>query len=153
MILSLDTAVMIDIMRRRSSLTRNSLHQAVSLGAKPVVSAAVMHELIVGSWMNPNPVIERARIEEALLGIDVVELTADDAEVTGRVGGLLRRSGRPIGDLDTLIAGQALARQWTVVTGNIRHFGRVEGLALIDWSIRPEPLSPAEIAERVAISI
>jgi tRNA(fMet)-specific endonuclease VapC len=150
-ILSLDTALMIDIIRRRSSSsTRNSLHQAVRFGAKPVVSAVVLHELVVGSWLNPNPVIERARIDEALLGIDVIELTGDDAEVTGRIGGLLRRNGRPIGDIDTLIAGQALARGWTVVTGNVRHFGRIEGLVLIDWSVGPDPLSSDEIAERVA---
>ncbi len=115
-----------------------------------MVSAVVLHELVVGSWLNPNPVIERARIDEALLGIDVIELTGDDAEVTGRIGGLLRRNGRPIGDIDTLIAGQALARGWTVVTGNVRHFGRIEGLVLIDWSVGPDPLSSDEIAERVA---
>ena len=51
--------------------------------------------------------------------------------------------------LDTLIAGQALARGWTVVTRNVRHFGRVEGLPLIDWGVSPELLTPAEIAARV----
>jgi len=34
-----------------------------------------------------------------------------------------------------LIAGQALARNWTVVTANTREFNRVEGLNVIDWTV------------------
>lgn len=150
--LSLDTAVIVEIIRTRSALTRARLQQAVLGGAKPVVSCVVLHELVLGSWLNPDPSVERARVEEALLGMEVAELTTEDAETTGRVGALLRRSGRSIGDFDTLIAGQALARGWTVVTSNIKHFGRVEGLTLIDWSVGPEPLSTEQIASRVAQS-
>lgn len=112
--------------------------------------AVVLHELVLGSWLSGNQPLERARIDEALLGIEVAELTSEDAEITGRVGALLRRTGRQIGDIDTLIAGQALARGWTVVTGNVRHFGRVEGLPIIDWTVGPNPLSADEIAQRVA---
>ena len=39
-----------------------------------------------------------------------------------------------IGSMDLLIAGQAISRGWAVITRNVRHFGRVEGLAVEDWS-------------------
>lgn len=148
--LSLDTAVIIEVMRRRSPVVRDHLRAAVGDGAKPMVSAVVLHELVLGSWLSQNPVLERARIEEALLGIEVVDLTGGDVAITGRIGALLRSTGRHIGDIDTLIAGQAMARGWTVVTGNIRHFGRIEGLSLIDWTVGSGPLSAAEIADRIA---
>ncbi len=91
-------------------------------------------------------------MEETLIGLPVLDLTADDVETTGKVAGDLRACGRSIGDIDTLIAGQALARGWTVVTRNVRHFGRVEGLLLIDWSVGPDPLSGEMIASRVEVN-
>ena len=82
--------------------------------------------------------------------MEIADFTAEDAAASGRLGADLRVSGSPIGDIDTLIAGQALARGWTVVTRNIRHFGRVPGLKLIDWSMGPDVLSNEEIAARVS---
>jgi len=45
----------------------------------------------------------------------------------------LEARGTPIGPIDTLIAGHALAMGVTLVTGNTREFGRVEGLTLENW--------------------
>jgi tRNA(fMet)-specific endonuclease VapC len=39
-----------------------------------------------------------------------------------------------IGPYDTLIAGQALARQLTLVTANVSEFSRVKGLSWQDWA-------------------
>jgi len=41
--------------------------------------------------------------------------------------------GTPIGGYDVLIAGQARARGLTLVTRNLREFGRVAGLSVEDW--------------------
>lgn len=79
-----------------------------------------------------------------------VDFTPDDASASGRLRAVLKGKGTPIGDIDTLIAGQALARGWAVVTRNVRHFGRVEGLSLIDWSVGPDPLTDEAIASRVS---
>ena len=43
-----------------------------------------------------------------------------------------------MGPLDTLIAGQALARDLILVTANTQEFVRVEGLNCEDWSISGE---------------
>jgi tRNA(fMet)-specific endonuclease VapC len=45
----------------------------------------------------------------------------------------LTSAGKQIGDADTLIAGQAMANQLTLVTNNTKHFLRVEGLKLENW--------------------
>ena len=54
--------------------------------------------------------------------------------VSATVRANLRRRGLNIGAYDLLIAGQALARGWTVVTANTREFARIEGLNVIDWT-------------------
>jgi tRNA(fMet)-specific endonuclease VapC len=45
----------------------------------------------------------------------------------------LERAGTPIGPLDTLIASQAVARKFTLVTNNEREFRRVAGLSIENW--------------------
>ena len=45
----------------------------------------------------------------------------------------LERRGRPIGPLDNLIAGTALAHRATLVTRNTREFSRLPNLAVLDW--------------------
>lgn len=147
--LCLDTSTVIDLIRGRLPDVRLHYRVSVQSGAEVVVSAVVLHELVSGIATSRDPAVERRRMEQTLVGLPVLDLTVDDVETTGRVAGDLRACGRSIGDLDTLIAGQALARGWTVVTRNVRHFGRVEGLPLIDWGVSLKLLTPAEIAARL----
>lgn len=152
MTLCLDSATLIDLIRGQTPNVRDNYRAAVGSGFEFAVPAVVMHELFSGIATSRNPAVERKRMEEALIGLPVLDLTADDVETTGRVAADLRARGRPIGDLDTLIAGQALARGWVVVTRNVRHFGRVQGLPLIDWAVGPEHLAIEVIAARVGES-
>jgi tRNA(fMet)-specific endonuclease VapC len=57
-----------------------------------------------------------------------------DALVAARVRANLLRFGRPIGDLDSLIASQALARDLIVVTNNVSEFERVPELSIENWA-------------------
>ena len=65
-----------------------------------------------------------------------MQLLAFDAAAADQYGQLrayLEAQGTPIGHPDTQIAAIALANDLTVVTGNVRHFQRVPGLAVEDW--------------------
>ncbi|MBX9460274.1 MAG: type II toxin-antitoxin system VapC family toxin [Brevundimonas sp.] len=149
MTLCLDANVLIEVLRRRQPVLAR-WQEAVGQGAPLVVSSLVLHELEAGADLGARPTIHRARLHEVQAFAEMVEFDADDARIAGGVRARLQRSGRPIGPVDTLIAGHALARGWTVVTRNVRHFGRVEGLPLIDWTTGPEPLSDKAIAARLA---
>ena len=46
---------------------------------------------------------------------------------------LRQRAGVAIGEPDGRIAAIALSRNLTAVTGNVRHFSRVPGLAVENW--------------------
>lgn len=150
MTLAFDSSTLIGVMRQAEPALMAAFRQMDLSRFRAVVPVVVMHELLSGAALAPNPLGERAKIDRILAGFDVVSLEAEDVESTALVRAELRRKGRPIGDIDTLIAGQALARSWTVVTSNVRHFGRVEGLPIIDWAVGPGALSPEVIASRVA---
>ncbi len=46
----------------------------------------------------------------------------------------LRSLGTPIDDFDLLIGSTALAHDLVMVTNNVKHLGRLEGIALEDWT-------------------
>jgi len=58
----------------------------------------------------------------------------EDAQSAGAIRAALEVRGKPIGAYDLLIAGQALARKFTLVTANVKEFARVKGLVWQDWS-------------------
>lgn len=71
----------------------------------------------------------------ALLAPLRVEAFDDDAAaVYGVVRADLERAGTPIGSMDLLIAAHALALGSTIVTHNVREFGRVVGLKVENWA-------------------
>jgi len=72
---------------------------------------------------------------EVFLGgsVRVLEFGEEDARYAGEIRNTLERMGRPIGTYDVLIAGQALSRKMTLVTANVKEFGRVKGLEWEDW--------------------
>jgi predicted nucleic acid-binding protein len=52
----------------------------------------------------------------------------------------LENRGTVIGAMDTLIAGHALARGWTLVASD-DHFLRVDGLTIVDWTKSDQPVN------------
>jgi len=71
---------------------------------------------------------------EAVLGMfDVLPLAAPADHAYGDLRARLEAAGTPIGPNDCLIAAHALALDCTIVTGNTREFGRVDGLRVENW--------------------
>ena len=75
-----------------------------------------------------------SRIETKLLpNLTVLPFDAAAARRYGELRAHLERQGTPIGDADSCIAAIALVRNFTMVTGNVRHFERVPGLSVENW--------------------
>jgi tRNA(fMet)-specific endonuclease VapC len=71
---------------------------------------------------------------EAVLGaLNVLPLEEPADETYGSIRTRLERAGQPIGANDLLIAAQAVALGYTLVTDNEREFTRVQGLACENW--------------------
>lgn len=52
----------------------------------------------------------------------------------GTLRAALEEAGKPIGPMDTLIAAHALALDAPLVTNNVKEFGRVPGLRVLNWA-------------------
>jgi tRNA(fMet)-specific endonuclease VapC len=95
------------------------------------VSAVVAHELFYGAFKSRRLTQNVAVIDA--LQFAVIEFDKEDARQAGKVRALLASKGTPIGPYDVMIAGQAIARNMILVTGNTDEFGRVPGLRIEDW--------------------
>jgi tRNA(fMet)-specific endonuclease VapC len=69
----------------------------------------------------------------AALPLPIVEFDGDDARQAGKIRAELTRACMLIGPYDMLIAGQARARNLTLVTHNTREFRQVSDLSIEDW--------------------
>jgi tRNA(fMet)-specific endonuclease VapC len=71
---------------------------------------------------------------ETVLGVlDILPFEAPADAVYAEIRCQLEQAGTPIGGNDLLIAAQAKALGFTMVTDNEREFARVEGLAWENW--------------------
>ncbi|MBM3928363.1 MAG: type II toxin-antitoxin system VapC family toxin [Sphingomonadales bacterium] len=97
-----------------------------------VLSSIVLYELYFGAFNSDK--IDRNLREIDGFGIPTLDFDRADARAAGEIRATLRKAGAMIGPYDTLIAGQALARDLILVTNNTREFARVAGLRVEDWT-------------------
>ena len=71
---------------------------------------------------------EETFVRELLNAVPALPLDAEAADRAAEVRRTLERQGTPIGMADSLIAGIVLSCRGTLITGNTKHFKRVEGL-------------------------
>jgi tRNA(fMet)-specific endonuclease VapC len=133
--LALDTNVLIDLVRGKTPIVLGRFNQAMAAEQHLVASLIVLHELYLGCELNRDPVGELARVRVVLSNVEIEPFDEADMRSAAKISASLRPRGVMIGPFDSLIAGQALARDWTVVTANTRELARVEGLNVIDWTV------------------
>ena len=90
-------------------------------------------ELAYGAEKSRDPERNVTLVTEFLATLPVVGLDRPAALEFGRRKAKLERAGMRIADADLLIASIALARGASMVTGNRKHYERIEGLRTEDW--------------------
>ncbi len=126
----LDTNMVSDLFR--DPLGKVSHHIEKVGESKVCTSIIVVAELRYGIAKKNSPRLS-ARLEMILGTLDVLPFEPPADKVYGVIRTHLEKSGRPIGANDLLIASQAIALAYTLVSDNEREFARVEGLQLENW--------------------
>ena len=97
------------------------------------ISSVTEGELSYGVARRPDASKLRLVVDEFLLRVACMPWGSDAAHQYGPLRALLEREGRPIGNLDLMIAAHALALDAILVT-NDQAFARIKKLKTEDWT-------------------
>jgi len=127
----LDTDICSYIIRKRPKSVIEKF-KSIPLGDIGI-SVITMCEFESGIPGSSNPEKLRTAIDTFLSPFSIVEFHQSDAQAFGKIDHYLQSKGIPIGDMDTLIASQALSRELILITNNVKHYSRVPGLKYESW--------------------
>ncbi len=130
----LDTDVLSNLLRRAPSPAL--IAQLASVPPEDQFTSSItLRELIYGAYrLRERTAVLLQRLDDLLLpNLPVLPFDAPAARCYGEIRAELERRGTPTGDADLRIAAIAIVRGLTVVTGNVRHFQLVPGLAVENW--------------------
>lgn len=127
---ALDTNTLIYYFKGAGRVTTHMHAQAPYEIGVPVI---VLYELETGIAKSTQPQKRRSQLDALLAVTRLLPLDRTAARRSASLRAALEKAGTPMGPMDILIAGIALAHGATLVTRNIREFSRVPNLTTIDW--------------------
>src|SRR5690606_2857025 len=130
----LDTCICSFIMRERPESVLQRLAAEVERNNRIVISAITYAEMRYGQIGKKASPKHKMLVDEFVKRLDEVlpwDQNAVDATVEVKLD--LHKAGLLIGEIDTAIAGHAIASGCVLVTNNVREFSRVSGLPYEDW--------------------
>jgi tRNA(fMet)-specific endonuclease VapC len=102
------------------------------------ISVITLMELYFGAYKSEKVSVNLAKVRTLENTFEIIETNKNSAETYGMLKATLEKSGTPLDDFDLIIASCALAYNLTLVTNNVKHFNRIEGLKLTNWTVNPE---------------
>jgi tRNA(fMet)-specific endonuclease VapC len=100
------------------------------------VSVISCMELYYGAYKSNAIASNVAKVKTLEDELDVIPVGSESAEIFGMLKSKMETTGNRLDDFDLAIAACALTHNLILVTHNIKHFQRIEGLKVIDWTQR-----------------
>ena len=98
------------------------------------ISAVTRAELLYGLARKPEATRLAELVQALLSRVRSLAWSNEAAAHYAQVRAHLESKGEPIGNMDLMIAAHARSSALPLVTCNAKHFRRVPGLELLDWS-------------------
>ena len=125
-----DTDAISEVLRRRPSPGYVTWLSAIPR-AEQFTSAVVVGELFKGAYRSVDAPRHLRNIETRVLpAVTVLPYDVEIARVYGALRAQLEEAGQALADADLQIAATAVHHDLELVTGNLRHFRRINGLRL-----------------------
>jgi tRNA(fMet)-specific endonuclease VapC len=125
----LDTHVCIEILRGNRRVLEVRRQTQVRVATTWITAC----ELSYGAANSREPDRNQTLVTELLASLPILDFNLTASHVYGNQKARLRRAGTAPADADLLIAAITLAHGAALVTGNRRHFERIDGLRIEDW--------------------
>jgi len=130
MIYMLDTDTVSFLVRKDTSVIKNLLkHEDDEI----CISAISYAELCFGLEKKGSEKLF-TEINLVTAKLSIVDFDDLQSELYGKIRLGLEKSGSPLGDMDMLIAAAALSAGAILVTHNVKHFSKIKGIKVEDWT-------------------
>jgi predicted nucleic acid-binding protein len=127
----LDTDIVIYILKGHPTVKRNLQnfpHDPVKL------CVITLMELYYGASKSQRPMSNSAKIRTLETSLEMLPVGQEVVEIFGMEKAKLERLGTPLDDFDLVLGCCALAHNLTLVTNNVKHFKKIEGLRVVNWA-------------------
>ena len=102
------------------------------------ICVITLMELYFGAYKSEKVTGNLAKVRTIENAFEIIPTGKESAGIFGMLKASLEKSGTPLDDFDLIIASCALSYNLILVTNNIKHFDRIEGLRLTNWTAYPE---------------
>ncbi len=90
-------------------------------------------ELYYGADRSQNPEKSHTEVNSLLRSMDVLEFEMPAVLASAKIQAELMNAGNPVNILDVLIAGIVMVNKEELLTRNVNHFNRINGLNWEKW--------------------
>ena len=125
----LDTNICAFLLRGKYDIATPLLEVGISNCHISIITYA---ELYYGAMYSNNPPKHLKELETMVSSIDVIPID-DIIPCFAKEKARLRKAGTPIDDFDLLIGSTAKTYGMTLVTENVKHLNRIEGINIENW--------------------
>lgn len=122
----LDTSVIVDIDR---GIEEKRMDHLISLSPHIVSSATVM-EISTGFFRSNRKAI---LLDEFISPLTIISIDQKVARKAGKIAANLIERGERIEINDLYIAATALLHEETILTTNVKHYERIDGVEVVNW--------------------
>jgi tRNA(fMet)-specific endonuclease VapC len=126
----LDTDIIIYSMKGHP-LIRQKLTEQINAVMR--ISMITLNELYYGAYKSQQVSTNLAKIKMLENAFEAIPVNYESAEIFGLLKAQLESQGNRLDDFDLLIAATAMAHNLTLVSNNLKHFQRIDGLKIETW--------------------
>ncbi|MGB9499265.1 MAG: type II toxin-antitoxin system VapC family toxin [Dissulfuribacterales bacterium] len=127
----LDTDIVIYNLKGNASV---KIHLQNHVNDSIRISAVTLMELYYGAYKSQKVESNLAKIRTIENALGVIPVDQEVVEIFGLLKSKLEKTGTPLDDFDLILAATALAHNLILVTNNERHFKRIDGLTIGNWT-------------------
>ena len=99
-----------------------------------MICVITLMELYYGAYKSKRTTSNLAKIKALENSLEIVVLGKESVEIFGMLKANMEIAGTPLDDFDLVLASCALAHNLILVTNNLKHFERIQGLKVENWT-------------------
>ena len=130
MIFLIDTDIIIYSLKNNPIVQKHFLDHALD---PKTISVITFGEMVFGAKKSRS-LKNLATVHRIAELFPVIDISKAIMETYGNIKAETQEKGNPIDDMDLLIAATALTQNYTLVTNNEKHFAKIPGLVIQNWT-------------------